>query len=199
MKKTMFILGMIVILMGFMTLNAHATYITGSIDFHADQVTLDTSNVTTATEIMSISNDLHVANAGGTYATLLGGTSPDTSTPAAYTLPLVFQPQNSTPFTLWSFTSAGKTYSFETTKWNPNAVINSGGSQFLNLSGQGIASITGYNDTPGTWSIAITSSGSSKFDFETANSASPVPEPSTLFLLGAGLIGLVAFGKKART
>jgi hypothetical protein len=74
--------------------------------------------------------------------------------------------------------------------------------EYLDLSGTGTLTLTGYDATPGTWSFSTTDSndnfgdsGSSTFGFDitampgTSNTAL-TPEPGSLLLLGSGLAGL---------
>ena len=73
-------------------------------------------------------------------------------------------------------------------------------SMFLNLSGEGIISGTGYDDTDGTWTFAGTGGGG-VFTWAAASAAAgggtgssgdeymSVPEPMALALIGIGLVG----------
>ena len=70
---------------------------------------------------------------------------------------------------------------------------------FLVLQGTGIISASGYLDTYGTWEFSgntTTSQGDGSFSWSAGSASIAIPEPGMLALIGAGLIGLVGFGKK---
>lgn len=112
------------------------------------------------------------------------GTSGDYSPVPIGTLalftPFTFSPlsSSSTNFTLWSFGLGATSYSFFATA--VTSVFEN--ANFLNITGTGIASITGFSDTAGTWTITSTGAGQSPtFSFGAGSTA--VPEPSTVALL----------------
>jgi hypothetical protein len=127
----------------------------------------------------------------GAYAGVPGGTS------VAFT-PFTFNPAPS-PFQLWSFTLGGgtnvTTYSFEiTSETTDTQNAYAGGFGFLNIGGQGTASITGYApDTTATWSITGTTANDASVTITIGSAVNGVPEPSTVPLIVTGLLmcGLV--------
>jgi hypothetical protein len=157
-----------------------ATYIYGDIAFTGG-ATLNGS-LATATAFTSIfgplgpGNDVQVLfGATGDYAGVPGGT-------LATFNAFAFNPAPVTPFTLWTFTVGPTTYRFDI----DSVVISFQGAfqgiGFLNLQGEGTAHITGFDPTPGTWSITDTGANGPVFSFGNVTS---VPEPSTsLFILG---------------
>jgi len=96
---------------------------------------------------------------------------------------------------LWSLTNGSNSYSFDLTDITVTRT-----DRTLELFGHGIMHATGFDSTAGTWALTTQSStgiatGQLSFSDNTA-SAAPVPEPGTMILLGAGMLGLAIFGKR---
>ncbi len=93
---------------------------------------------------------------------------------------------------LWTTTVGGKTFSFDATTLD---LITRGPlGLFIDLRGSGIVHVTGSANSAGTWVLSANSAGlTSSFS---ASTATQVPEPSGLILLGAGLLAAVGFRRK---
>ena len=86
-------------------------------------------------------------------------------------------------------------FSFQLDNITSTSFFTAGGQDFLVLTGTGIISAAGFDDTAGSWSFSGNRSGST-FSFSASSGA--IPEPATLALIGAGLLGLgVARRRKA--
>ncbi len=177
---------------------AHATPIGGEVSF-SGVVSWNTGNITTATALSfgTGANTATVsgATASGSYAGVVtqnvtGGIMSGTA--GSLTFDPVLIPD---PATIWSFTQAGITYSFKL--GGPIDIARDTTTPSLTLSGWGTASITGYTDTAGFWSL--TSQGTNAT--VTFSSSTSVPDNGmTALLLGSGLvlIGIVAFNQRKR-
>ena len=102
---------------------------------------------------------------------------------------------------LWTFAVGGTTYSFKLSAISVSrSVLLS--TQFLNITGLGAASITGYDTTPATFALSSaqstgSSSVSSTFTITSTAIDTTIPEPGALSLLGIVLLGLVGWRRRS--
>lgn len=152
---------------------AAASSITGTIEF-VGGANLNGS-LDTATDFSLLFGPLGTGSPGvrsgatGTYSLVTPGTQ------ATFSL-FTFNPSPASPFTLWSFSAGGTLYSFDAT----SVVISAQNANFLDLEGTGVAHVTGFADTAGTWSITATGAGPT---FTFGEQTTLVPEPSSVALL----------------
>jgi hypothetical protein len=172
-------------------LAAHAQPISGTINFTGGAVL--NGSLETATTFTSYFGN------GVSLPTVLGGsqTGDYQFVPAGTQVvidPLTFSPYNPSSILsipLWSFSVNATEYSFTAT----SILVVNQSSHFLNVEGAGIASITGFADTPATWSFTDTGSGAGP-SFNFGGSMAVVPEPAitplatALPLLGCALLGI---------
>jgi hypothetical protein len=186
MKKMIMIFGLMVAFLGFMTLSAGATLITGAISFSGTANFDNDSDLAAATLFEGFSGTTVSTTGGeGDYSSVLSGT------PVTFNAFGFRSPNESViPFQLWSFILGLNTFSFDVTSLS----IFSNSSQTITLMGDGLAKITNLDDTPGTWNISANRSGGTA-TFSSSAEVSGVPEPATLFLLGFGLIGLAGYSR----
>lgn len=91
---------------------------------------------------------------------------------------------------LWSFNVGTTTYSFDAT--SVTATFDAAAQEW-DLSGNGIATATGYASTPGTWNINLSESGSTIVFDSSASTSVATPEKSTWALVASGLVVLARF------
>lgn len=167
-----------------------ATSISGNISFVGDL------NLTGATSPVLASNATGIdfvsaityGGKSGNYASVSVGT------PVTFS-DFTFNPSSSLPINdLWSFTFGGNTYNFDLlTVTATHDPVNT-----LALNGTGLLGITGFDNTPGNWSLTTQDGkeGTLTFSSQDSSGVAPVPEPCTMMLLGVGLFGLSVFGKR---
>ena len=93
------------------------------------------------------------------------------------------------PIAAWQTSSGGATFDMLTVL---NPFKSASG---LLVTGTGLFHVAGFDNTPGTYSLAVTNAGTA-FSFSATDTA--VPEPVSIALFGIGLTGL-ALRRRART
>ncbi len=94
-----------------------------------------------------------------------------------------FSTGSALPFQLFTATNNGNTVTFHVTSDTFTALALGG----LQITGTGIVSLTGFDDTLAEFSLTVPHSGRASFDLFTA------PEPGSLALFGAALLGCALF------
>lgn len=168
----------------FLTTNLQAQgTITGSIGFASQGADIIGTDLQSATSFTP--NLPFVTSKVGSYS----GVTP---TPGTLSFPgFNLNPPPSSVQTLWSFQADGLTYSYDAT--SVIAMFNSSLDEW-DIGGDGIAMITGYSPTDGTWNINLSQSGNA-IVFDSSAAVNPLPESSTLGLMTAGLIGLAGMAR----
>jgi hypothetical protein len=165
---------------------ADAQPISGTIDFTGGAVL--NGSLETATTFTSYFGN------GVSMPTVLGGsqTGDYQFVPAGTQVmidPFSLNPSSVPPIPLWSFSVNSTHYSFTAT----SILVVNQSANFLNVEGTGVASITGFADTPATWSFTDTGSGAGP-SFNFGGSIAVVPEPSiTPLIMALPLLGFMLF------
>lgn len=105
-----------------------------------------------------------------------------------------FNPPVASVSPLWSFSVGSVNYTFDATSVSCyfDAALNQ-----WDIGGSGIAMVTGYSATPGTWNVNLSQSGATiVFDSSAAATPTAMDGGSTLLMLGSGFMGLAAVGRK---
>lgn len=158
-------------------LSSHAAPISGDIGFTGN-VSFD-APIGTATEITGYSLVFVTGGSqSGSYSAVPDYTWADWT-------PFVFNPPAASVIPLWTFTLGGITYSFDAT----SIVVQKQIENELLLTGTGVASITGYDNTPGTWTFNAGGPGT-LFSFTAGTSVRAPDGGATIALLGLGLVAM---------
>jgi hypothetical protein len=160
---------------------AQATPITGAISFGGFANPSGGSDWSTATGVSFINPAL----AGSGTGSYLGINALATFNNFTYDPGL-----SPSPVLLWTFNSSGLTYSFDLSTLT--SVVKAGGGALSSVvvDGAGTLHITGLDDTAGTFVFSGNGANNS-FSFSASDGASTsVPEPTSVFLLGTGLLGI---------
>jgi hypothetical protein len=151
--------------------------ITGSIGFGATGTSLIGGDLATATSFTL--SDPFITTASGVYSGV------PVLTPVTFD-GFQLNPAVAPVTSLWSFDIGSIDYSFNATSivsfYDPVT-------DQLDIGGNGVAQVTGYSLTPGTWNINLSQSGTSLV-FDSSAAVTAVPEGSTLALMISGFVGL---------
>ena len=171
MKKLLVICSLVVMLVGVTAFNVSADIIVGDISFSGFGGTDSNLDLSLATQFIG-GDTAQVESGSGDYAAVpvVGQPGSPAVTFATFAIPQAFA-----TIPLWTFDYGGLTYAFDSLIMQKS----SSGEHYLVLEGTGIAKITGFDDTPGSFTITAQHQGDSQ---RTRVSASQLRQMFRLFL-----------------
>jgi hypothetical protein len=164
----------------FSTQEAQAAHINGTIDF-AGSVRFDSSALQNVTQVAQWRDVFGNAGFSNVAATMGDFSSIPLGTQATMATPWIFNPSTNTPG-LWSV--GGFTFDLM------SATVVDQTATFLNITGTGIITAAGFEDTAATWAFTVQNAGGNHdfFSFSANSATQGVPDGgSAVALLGIGL------------
>jgi len=141
---------------------------------------------------LNFNNPMHVDFGSGDYTAVPMGTTTNFAS-------ITFQSGGgltSTNVPEWTFTVGATTYSFDLLSLSTATFVN-GAASGLTLMGDGVAHITGFEDTAAIFALEATGNHLSFAILQPSNTAVPAPDAgSTVALLGFGLIAVEGLRRK---
>jgi hypothetical protein len=169
---------------------AQAAQINGTIDF-AGSVMFDSSHLDNATQVMlwrDVFGNLGFSNVAATTGDFMGI---PLGTQATMATPWIFTPSTNTPG-LWEV--GGFRFNLL------SATVVDQTATFLNITGIGIITAAGFEDTAATWAFTVQNAGGNHDFFSfSANTGTGVPDGgSAVALLGLALTGIEVLRRKLK-
>jgi hypothetical protein len=171
---------------------AYANEFSGSLAFGSLGVTTDNPTLQSATTFSLTSP--YADDATGIYATL-GVTN---QTPVAFS-GFKFNPPVGAITPLWTFDIGPTVFSFDAISETATFVPGNGAGEWV-IIGTGVASITGFDNTPATWTLNLSDSGNMSLAFDATSAELPPSVPDggkAVTLLGGALTMLGLYGRRS--
>jgi VPDSG-CTERM motif len=200
-RKNMFLAVVGLLACAFFVQQAKAVPINGTIDFSGPLMT----SVDSGTDWLMVfdsGSSATTTGATGDYSSVPNGTAA-TFTNFQFNKDTLAITSPAAPFIVWTFTYLGNTYDFLLdSPLSPGSTASSESPNHdysIHINGTGTARITGFTDTPGTFTLDATGYGT-RLTFTSSSSAVAVPDSGfTGVLLGLALAGVATMRRSIRS